>query len=221
MISGPFESFYQSSIQHPLLLWIANLLGTAAALLALRSQAGAGASRLRRFILFWALISMLDAWLSANWIMGLGRLDGVWSSVVPFCFVWAGDFRIFLAMELFAAGFPEKPAQIRWWRPVLACFVVPLLAGLLTRGQEARVLFFVYEALFLGMITLYGQVTGTAQNPAARRTQKLSWIFYSLWVSADGLILFLPTPYRDLGFALRVFPNAVYYGAFGWVLSRR
>jgi hypothetical protein len=220
MNAGLFETFYNSPLQHPGLLWISNLVGTTLALWTLRARSNEGASRLRRFILFWALISALDAWLSANHIYGIGTLIAPWSSIVPFLFVWAGDFRVFLAMELFSAGFPEKQASIRWWRPVLLCFIVPVLAGVLTRGQEARILFLVFEALFLLMIALYGRITRTDSNPAGRAVRNLSWIWYTLWVTADVLILTLPANLRDFGFALRVLPNLIYYGWFGWGLVR-
>jgi hypothetical protein len=217
---GLFETFYNSPFQHPGLLWISNLVGTAWALWILRSRSDEGASRLRKFIGIWALVSALDAWLSANRVYGIGTLISPWSSIVPFLFVWAGDFRIFSAMELFSAGFPHPPAKIKWWRPVLACFIVPVVAGVLTRGKEARILFLVYEALFLVMITLYGRFTRTDLNPAGRAVRNLSWTWYALWVTADLLILTLPEGQRDVGFALRVLPNLLYYGWFGWGLAR-
>lgn len=220
MNPGLFEAFYNSPLQHPILLWVSNFIGTSLALLALRKRSGEGASRLRRFVLTWALISALDAWLSANHVYGIGTLSAPWSSVVPFLFVWAGDFRIFLAMDLFSAGFPDRPVTLKVWRPVLACFGVPIVAGLLTRGQDARILFLVYEALFLVVITLYGRLTGTAQNRSARRVRNLSWTWYTLWVAADILILTLSDGWRDLGFGLRVLPNLIYYGWFGWGVSR-
>jgi hypothetical protein len=220
MNPGFFEAFYNSPIQHPVLLWASNLVGTVLALLALRLRTGEGATRLRRFILFWAGVSALDAWLSANLVFGIGTLTAPWSSIVPLFFVWMGDFRIFLSMELFGAGFPNQTVKLRWWRPVLACWIVPIVAGLLTRGRDSRVLFLVYEALFLVMITGYGRFTGTTQNPAAKRVRNLSWVFYSLWVSADVAILVLPESLRDLGFGIRVLPNLIYYGAFGWVCAR-
>jgi hypothetical protein len=220
---GLFEAFYQSPVQHPFLLWASNLAGTVLALLALRSRPAADAAPLGKFILFWALISMLDAWASANHVFGVGALQAPWSSLVPFVFVWLGDFRIFLAMEIFgkqgALGdhglfrFPPRAAA--------ACFVVPVIAGILTRGQNARMLFLVYEFLFLIWITLYGRITGLVQSPDARRIRNLALLFYSLWVISDALILTLPAPARDLGFGFRVLPNFIYYGWFGWACAIR
>ncbi len=220
MNPGIFETFYNGPIQHPILLWVSNLFFTVLALAQLRLRSDESTRRLRRFILIWSLISALDAWLSANRVLGIGMLSAPWSSILPFLFVWAGDLRIFLAMELFGAGFPDQANKIAWWRPVLACFIVPVVAGVLTRGQEARVLFLVYEALFLVMITLYGRFTRTAQHSSARSVRNLSWGFYTLWVTADVLILTLPDGLRDLGFAVRVLPNLIYYGAFAWVCAR-
>ena len=220
MNPGIFETFYNSPIQHPVLLWVSNLVFTMFALAQLRLRTEEGTQSLRRFILFWSVISALDAWLSANFVFGIGALAAPWSSVLPFLFVWAGDLRIFLALELFSAGFPDQANKIAWWRPVLACFIVPVVAGVLTRGQEARVLFLVYEALFLLVITLYGRFTRTDRNPAGRALRNLAWAWYVLWVTADVLILTLPEGLRDLGFAVRVLPNLIYYGAFAWVCAR-
>ena len=220
MNPGFFEAFYNSPIQHPVLLWASNLVGTSLALLALRLRTDQATNRVRRFILFWALVSAFDAWLSANRVFGIGALTAPWSSIIPLFFVWIGDFRVFLSMELFRAGFPDQAVKLQWWRPVLACWIVPIVAGLLTRGRDSRVLFLVYEALFMVMITGYGRFTGTIQNPAAKRVRNLSWVFYFLWASADVAILVLPESLRDLGFAIRVLPNLIYYGAFGWVCAR-
>lgn len=223
MNHGFFESFYQSPVQHPFLLWASNLTGTALALLALRSRPAAETAALRKFILFWALISMLDAWASANHVFGVGVLEAPWSSLVPFAFVWLGDFRIFLAMEIFGKqnAFGTQGLFRFPLRAVTACFVVPLIAGILTRGQDARILFLVYEILFLIWITLYGRMTGLLHSPDARRIRNLALLFYSLWVTSDALILALPAPWSDLGFGLRVLPNLIYYGWFGWACAMR
>jgi hypothetical protein len=215
-----FETFYNSPIQHPGLLWFFNLIGTGFGLIMLRAGAGGASSRLRRFILFWALVSGIDAWLSANTVFGIGNLQAPFSSIVPFLFVWAGDFRIFLAMEYFSQGFPAQTPRTPWLKLVFASLLVPILAGVLTRGQEARILFLVYEAMFLVWIGLYVRLTGLHANASARKIRNLSWAFYSLWVLADLLILFLPENNRDYGFAVRVLPNLIYYGAFGWVCVR-
>jgi hypothetical protein len=210
MTLGFFESFYQSPIQHPVLLWISNLLCTTLALVSIRSLDSSKKSKVRNFVLLWALISSLDAWLTANHVIGLGALPAPYSSIIPFLFVWAGDYRIFLAMDFRKFSF----------RGVAACFVVPILAGILTRGREPRILFLVYEALFLVWILLYSRLTQLNEQPAARSIRKLSLGFYSLWVVADLLILSLPAPWNDFGFAVRVIPNLIYYGAFGLVCAK-
>ncbi len=81
-------------------------------------------------------------------------------------------------------------------------------------------MFLVYEGLFLVWITLYGRWTGLSSHPASRAVRNLSLVIYSLWVLADCWILFFPAEWRDLGFGLRVIPNFIYYGWFGWVVAR-
>lgn len=219
MSPGIFEAFYQSPIQHPILLWVSNAIGTMWALheLNLKARTRSGSESeirsARKFVLLWALISALDAWASANEVFGIGVLSSPWSAIVPFLFVWLGDFRIFLGME-------RRCSRICYLRAFGACFVVPILAGVLTRGQEARILFIVYESLFLVWILLYARLTRLDQSPAARAIRNLSLTFYTLWVLADACILFLPPETKDFGFAVRVLPNFIYYGWFGWVYAR-
>ncbi len=227
MSPGIFEAFYQSPIQHPILLWVSNAIGTVWALhelnLKARTRPGSEAEirSAQKFVLFWALISALDAWASANEVFGIGVLSSPWSAIVPFLFVWLGDFRIFLGMESrMIGGAGAVPSRVPYLRAVGACFVVPILAGVLTRGQEARILFIVYEALFLFWILLYARLTRLDQSPAARAIRNLSLTFYTLWVLADACILFLPQEWKDLGFGIRVIPNFIYYGWFGWVYAR-
>jgi hypothetical protein len=210
MNPGVFEAFYQSPLQHPILLWISNLFGTGLALLAIRRLAPARRRPIQNFVLLWALISTLDAWLSANHVYGFGSLPGGLSSIIPFLFVWAGDYRIFIAMD----------SRIPSWRGVAASLVVPILAGALTLGQTPRILFLTYELMFMAWILLYGKLTKLDRVGSARRIRNLALTFYSLWVIADLLILILPVPTNDLGFAVRVIPNLIYYGAFGLVCGR-
>jgi hypothetical protein len=204
-----FEAFYQSPIQHPMLLWISNLFGTGLALLTLRSLAPEKKRPIRNFILLWALISTLDAWLTANHVIGLGTLPASLASIIPFLFVWAGDYRIFLAMD----------SRKFHWRGVAASLVVPILAGAMTLGQTPRILFLTYESMFLVWILLYGKLTRLDRGAPARRIRNLSLTFYSFWVIADVLILALPVPASDMGFAVRVIPNVIYYGAFGLICA--
>lgn len=205
-----FEAFYQSPIQHPMLLWLTNLFCTGLALLSLQSLAPEKKRPIRNFILLWSLISTLDAWLTANHVFGFGALPASLASIIPFLFVWAGDYRIFLAMD----------SRRFHWRGIAASLLVPILAGAMTLGQAPRILFLTYELLFLAWILIYGKLTGLDRVAPARRIRNLSLTFYSFWVIADVLILILPAPASDMGFAVRVIPNLIYYGAFGLICAR-
>jgi hypothetical protein len=205
-----FESFYQSPFQHPILLWVVNLLGTVLALRLLGRVPPPRSSKLRTFVLIWALVSALDAWLSADQVFGIGVLPAPFSSIIPFLFVWAGDYRIFLALD----GMVPK------LRALLASLVVPGLAGVFLLGKSPRILFLSYELMFLAWLILYSKLTGPHRSLLARPIRNLALMFYTLWAIADVLILILPSPWNDLGFGVRVIPNALYYGAFGWVCAR-
>ena len=73
---GFFETFYQSPLQHPWLLWVAAVAGTAWCV----SRPGLDPS-LRRFGLALGVLSLADAWLSAHHAYGFGVLPGRTSGV--------------------------------------------------------------------------------------------------------------------------------------------
>ena len=88
---GPFEGFYDSIIQHPILLWMAAILGVAAAL----SRTGLDPT-VRKYCVALGTLSLLDAWWTAHHVIGFGSLDGWSASAMPLFFVLAGDFRFLL-----------------------------------------------------------------------------------------------------------------------------
>jgi hypothetical protein len=85
-----------------------------------------------------------------------------------------------------------------------------------------RVLFFVYEVLFvaltLALLRLHPRV---AAVPWLTPVSHFVLVYYGLWATADAILL---TTGSDLGFALRVVPNVLYYGGLiaviGWAASR-
>ena len=81
----------------------------------------------------------------------------------------------------------------------------------------ARVMFLVYEVSFtlltLAVMRSYGRM---AANPWLRRVSAFVVLYYSLWATADVLILVADS---DLGFALRVVPNVLYYGGLIAVMA--
>ena len=89
-----YAAFYDSFIQHPLLLWAAALLGLAIAL----SRRGLSRS-VRWFCVALTILSLIDAWLTTTEVPGIGPLSGAAASLVPLAFVLLGDFRYFVFIE--------------------------------------------------------------------------------------------------------------------------
>jgi hypothetical protein len=215
---GAFEAFYDGPVQHPWLLWAAGLGGVAFAL----SRTGLTPT-LRRYVAALGVLTLLDAWLTANHVIGLGRLPDWAAGGVPLFFVLAGDLRYLLLVENGASdGRLEFDVRGVVRATLLVC-LVPLGSQLLTplvAGPAApvRVLFLVYEISFFALTSLL-----MALHPGAasgRWPRSVSWfvlLYYGLWAISDAIILGTGS---DLGFALRVVPNVLYYGGLiaviGW-----
>jgi hypothetical protein len=212
-----YAEFYDSFIQHPLLLWAAALLGLWIAL----SRRGLSRS-VRWFCVAFGLLSLLDAWLTSTQILGIGSLTGAAASWVPLTFVLIGDFRYFFFVESARSDGTLAPGVRGWARACGWTLVVPLGSQLLITAlgsDDPRVLFLVYEILFVflsvGMAVLY--LPRHSNAPGWTRRVTLFIIgYYGLWAAADAIIL---TTGADMGFLLRVLPNALYYGGFVAVVA--
>jgi len=205
-----YAEFYDSIIQHPLLLWAAAIFG----LLLVLSRPGLSAT-VRRYCTVLAAIALLDAWLTTNDVPGIGPLTGTAASFVPLAFVLIGDFRFFLFIESAKPDGTLAASAGAWMRASAWTLVVPLGSQLVVLGlgsTEPRVLFFVYEILFVVL------AIGLSRMYLPRRSGALLWTrrvtrfviaYYTLWAVADALIL---TTGADLAFLLRMLPNVLYYG---------
>ena len=205
-----YADFYSSFLQHPLLLWLAAIVGLAIALFRPRVSRD-----VRRFAVAVSLLSILDAWLSANHVLGIGRLSGPIASLLPLTFVLIGDFRFFLFVELAQPEGTLLVTRKGLLKAMLWTLVVPALAQLLTDlsgSENPRVLFLIYEALFVALLIgffLYYLPTRTRALGWARRVTGFVLLYYGLWAAADAIIL---ATRADTGFLLRVVPNVFYYG---------
>jgi hypothetical protein len=212
-----FEQFYASDAQQPLLLWCAAAIGLAF-VVATRSTARST----RRFCLFFALVPFLDAWLTADHILGLGPLGPSLRVLVATVFVIVGDFRFFLFL---AAATDEGKIAIDGpglGRALGLSFVVPIVTaavrGLLPDAPwRAQATFLVYEGLFLALvIALRARRWGATRFRWGKRVTLYVLGYYALWALADVVILFL---HADAGYLLRVVANVLYYGGLLGVVS--
>ncbi|MFZ1865090.1 MAG: hypothetical protein WAU39_12765 [Polyangiales bacterium] len=207
-----FEQLYASPIQHPWLLWASALLGLLVAL----SKRGLS-RQVRAFCVALTVLSLLDAWLTADSVLGVGPLEGVAASLVPLLFVLLGDFRYFFLIE--AARADGTLAVGRTTVAIAAAWtsVVPIGSQLVVHAigsEEPRVLFLVYETLFvmlsLGLYAAYLPRHARAVR-WTRRVTLFVLIYYGSWAFADAVILHSSA---DAGFLVRMLPNVLYYGGF-------
>jgi hypothetical protein len=216
---GFFEAFYASALHHPLLLWLAVAVGLGLCL-ARRDLHPS----LRRYGVALALLSGLDAWLTANHVLGLGALSATLASVVPLAFVLAGDYRYWL---LVVAATPDgrlAPGAQSWLEAAGLTLLVPIFAQLAVRALPdtpggPRALYLIYELSFTALAaSLPLWHPNVRANRWLRSLGRFVMLYYGLWATADVILL---TTGADLGYALRVLPNLLYYGgliaAIAWL----
>jgi hypothetical protein len=208
--AGFFAAFYAGPMQHPGLLWLA--VAAAIAVCLFRPGLNDG---LRRYCLGLGLLSLTDAWLTSNDIVGIGSLPPSLAGVVPLFFVLAGDFRYLVVVT---AGTGEGGLQVER-RSLLAAAALTAIVPVLTQVvmstlPEAitgtRVMFLVYEVSFtllaLGLMRWHSSARSI---PWIRSVSRFVVLYYGLWATADAIILATGS---DLGYLLRVVPNVLYYG---------
>ena len=211
-----WQHFYDSAFNQPLAGWLLTA-GTIAWL----SQKPAG--WLRTALLVFAAQLCLDNFLTGAW--NPLRSDSPLNQPLAIAFVILGDWRFFLLTERFAAPQP------RTWRPWLVslgfALIVPVVQGaaiqiLPQAFPTLRHTFLAYELAFLFLAILWRAFVLPARlrnTPEPTRR----WLFalahfeiaqYALWPLADVLILAGTDAGHEAGFALRLVPNTLYYGAF-------
>jgi len=218
-----WEAFYNGAVHHPLQLWAVAAAATLYA--ATRRDLDPG---LRRYCVGLGLLSGLDAWLTATAPYGIGPLSGAAASAVPLFFVLAGDFR-YLLLALAATPDGRLPLSTRQLAMAAAwTCLVPLgsqltLSALPDSLSSSRVLFLVYELAFFGLAASLASRHPNLQRARwLRDVSRFVMLYYGLWAAADAFLLVTGS---DLGFALRLVPNLLYYGgliaAIAWLAPRR
>lgn len=217
-----FEGFYQSSAQQPFLLWLLILMGWG--LCAVTGWlARVPQSWMRLYAAVFTLTAAADAGFTANSVFGVfGPLPSEWAATVPVLFVLVGDFRFYLWSELrMHSGLKAVSRAVVWMCIVPAVIflgVQPLLNG---HAEQMRMLFLSYEVLFLGVWTLYWTYNRRRFRPKGAWSMAMAApvLFYALWIGADLLIL-QGGVIREIGFAVRVLANGLYYAAWiPWILG--
>lgn len=206
-----FAELYASPVQHPGLLWFGALLGLVIAL-ARRPLS----RQLKWFCIVLTVVSLFDAWLTANEILGFDATTSAprW---VPLIFVLLGDFRYFFFVESARPGGTLTITKRGLLRAFAWTAIVPIgsqVMMFLLRSDQARVLYLVYELSFVALLCafLFGYLPRFAKAVHWTRLVTLFGVFYyGLWAFADAIILFTGA---DEGFLVRILPNLLYYGGF-------
>jgi hypothetical protein len=204
-------AFYHSDLQS---LWLLLVVPSLFLLYLLSRRRPAGAPR-ARFLHTWALLFTLETLLdpfATGPLTRVLRLDGVALYAWIFVFVWLGDFRV-LWLHFADAGDAADPFGAARPAAALACLVplttsalyAPVWLGLVEAPSQA--LWLIYETLFLALALWLRARTA---NPALRAIWLYVLAYYGLWAASDVLIL----SGVDLGWALRVLPNQLYYAFF-------
>jgi len=167
-----------------------------------------------RFVRAWALVFTLET-IADPLVTGLGvrwlGLEGVYDLIlIPF--VLLGDFRVFLLVAFLRA--PERGIRPALGEAAAWTLVVPVAAWAGTAALQgtwrvvpSTTLWLVYETAF----TVLALGLRRWLVPAHRYLRAvLAYVatYYALWAAADMLIL----AGLDVGWALRLVPNQLYYG---------
>jgi hypothetical protein len=174
------------------------------------------------FSLLFAVEIMADALLTGGW-SPLGGGASTAASVFAVVFVVLGDWRYFLLLERYAWRVPARlPLGLA---SLAASLLVPLASMALVRAGpaswqgSARVLFLVYELLFAALaagLRLRLRAWGRPRldptlRPWLAALTDFELVQYAGWAAADALLLL---GFDDVGFALRLAPNVMYYALF-------
>ena len=176
-----------------------------------------------RLTLVFAVLTMVDpactgplnAWLFPDGAFG--------ATLVMFFFVLLGDFRVLL--RAVGVAKPEHALRRKLGWAAAATLVVPIGTGLVygplslaVEGLHPQWLWMIYEAGFATLClyasrawlprTLDGAPLGGAKIAYLREIFAYSAAYYALWLFADVLIVLGDL---DLGWAIRVVPNQLYY----------
>jgi hypothetical protein len=211
-----FEDFYGSFLAQPVLLWGAGVGGLLVVLLR-RSTSRS----VRTFGVAFGLVSLLDAWLTADRVAGVGSLGPALGVAVATFFVIVGDFRVFLFLasataegEIAIDG--GKAARAALWSLVVPLASTVFRSSLPDRPWRGRATFLFYEVAFACLMLGLRFLGQGVSSPWRRHVVRYVVAYYALWAVADGMILGF---HLDAGYLVRVVPNVLYYGGLVAVVS--
>lgn len=220
-----FFAFYTSDLQAMYALWPVPLL-LLAWLLATGGRAAttADARFVRAYTILFAVETVLDSFATGPLSRWLGISGTGAGTALMIFFVLLGDFRVLLLLQRLARpGLARERlvAESAAWT-----LIVPLVAltaeqvlGALAGPLGENVIWLLYELAFLALALWLRQV-GLPLWVGPGRAVRLAYlqsvatyvaVYYALWATADVVIQVLGL---DVGWALRVVPNQLYYAFY-------
>lgn len=172
--------------------------------------------------LVFAFLTMLDPIATGPWLRSEALRNTAAARVVPFVFVYLGDWRVLLlVLGVARADWPLARLLVR---AAGLALLVPIATGLLYAvarwldpGLHAQWLWMIYEALFLVLCAVGSRLvlprvaTSVEACSFVRTLFGYSAAYYALWLAADVLIVVFGL---DLGWAIRMLPNQLYYAVW-------
>lgn len=224
-----FAELYKSDLQSVYALVVVPLVFLAWLLLspAARAAARSGAA-LQRFLYAYLVVcsvgTILDPVATGPVVRWLGAGDTGLGTAILLTFVLLGDFRVYLLLFRFAR--PGRPFAQVLVESAAWTFVVPLFAfgvdsalHAVRPGLPEQSIWLVYELAFLTVavwlrsagIARFAADADAATRRALQAVAGYAAVYYALWATADVVIMVLGL---DVGWALRVIPNQLYYAFF-------
>lgn len=220
-----FLSFYTSDLQGTYATWPVPLLLLAYLVLTGgRAATTPDARFVRAYTIFFTVETMLDPFATGPLSRWLGLSGTGAGTALLIFFVLLGDFRVLYLLQRLA-----RPALAR--ERLLAesaawTLIVPLVAlsvekilDTIAGPLPGQTIWLLYELSFLAL-ALYLRRVAVPRWVGTGRPRRLAYlrsvatyvtVYYALWATADLVILVLGL---DVGWALRVIPNQLYYAFY-------
>ena len=219
-----WQSFYQGELQAVYALLVVPIAFLAYRLVAAPDASRAVVPNATRFVALlttvFAIETLIDPIATGPLIKQTG-LEGTFAeSPIRFLFVYLGDLRVLLLAVGVARSDRGLSYSLRWAAGM--ALIVPAFAGAgfalarwISPETNGQILWILYEFGFLGLCIALGRIW--APRCFGGEPAKLAFLqslfgysaaYYALWLGADFLIL---GGGLDLGWALRIVPNQLYY----------
>ncbi len=223
-----WRELYASDLQAVYALWIVPVLFLPF-LLRERGRRVAVVPAASGLLYWWALAftieTIVDPFAGGPLLRWLGVADAPAATFVVFLLVLLGDFRVFLLVLGLAAARAGRGVARAAVESAVWTLVVPLATLVLHRALTAATgelpaqsLWLIYEVGFVAIALVFRERIVPVRVPEAaaplrgflRAVLAYVAVYYALWAAADALIL----GGVDLGWALRIVPNQLYYAFF-------